>query len=97
MPGEHLLNTGCFRRNMAQALTDGTRTMRALETRKTSVEAALASEARSCCDCKLHGAATAAELGVQREAQGSMRKRRRVRAGNGLCIEPKAQGDATKT
>ena len=80
---------------MAQAFTDDTRTMRALETRKTSVDAALASEARSCGDWKLHGAA-AAKLGVQREAQESMRKRRRVRAANGLRIEPKAQGDATK-
>ena len=81
---------------MTQAFTDDTRTMRALETRKTPVEAALTSEARSCGDCKLHGAA-AANLGVKREAQESMGKRRRVRAGNGLRIESKAQGEAIKS
>ena len=79
-----------------QSQEHGTRFMRTLETRKTSVEAALTSEARWRCDCKLHGAAVA-ELGVQREAQESLRKRRRVRAGNGLRIESKAQGDATTT
>ena len=80
---------------MTQAFTDGTRTMRPLERRKTSVEAVLTSETRSRDDCNSYGAA-AANLGVQREPQESMRKRRRVRAGNGLRIDPRAEGDATK-
>ena len=57
---------------MAQAFTDDTRTMRALESRKTSVEAALASEARSRGDCNLHGADAAERIRSKAQSEATM-------------------------